>query len=444
VIEHRHFFFIISAIIVSCQPSKIDPIALEDGDSNPVHEAFSDSIDQFADDIDVLNSIGYLGGVEEPAEKEGITIYDPNRAQPGLNFYVSAHKSEAILMDMTGSIIHRWHYPFSNLHAYIGEATITQNMQNVESRHWRRAWLYPNGDLLAIHDSIALVKIDQNSNVLWVYPQGVHHDLHVLPDNTIYAISHENRIDPTINPDKEIRDDLIVILDPDGNEIKRISLYQCIKNSDVRPILDAMPRSGDLFHTNSIQVLDGSYAHIHPAFKKGNVLISILMTDTIAVLDLKQEKVVWYMQGSFRFQHEAKTLPNGNLLLFDNFGPALKNTPISIRPGAGQSAWYSYIFNPELPEKSGSAILEIDPLTKRTIWEYQGTPANPFSSETCGTTYRLANGNTLITETQYGRAFEITPTGEIVWEFVSPHRFGENVARLFDLQRVDPLQLSFL
>jgi len=33
---------------------------------------------------------------------------------------------------------------------------------------------------------------------------------------------------------------------------------------------------------------------------------------------------------------------------------------------------------------------------------------------------RLPNGNTLITEAASGRAFEVTPEKEIVWEFVSP------------------------
>jgi hypothetical protein len=33
---------------------------------------------------------------------------------------------------------------------------------------------------------------------------------------------------------------------------------------------------------------------------------------------------------------------------------------------------------------------------------------------------RLAGGNTFITEGATGRLFEITPEGEVVWEYVSP------------------------
>lgn len=37
-----------------------------------------------------------------------------------------------------------------------------------------------------------------------------------------------------------------------------------------------------------------------------------------------------------------------------------------------------------------------------------------------GAAQRLPNGNTLVTESHHGRAFELDPNGEIVWEFHAP------------------------
>ena len=37
---------------------------------------------------------------------------------------------------------------------------------------------------------------------------------------------------------------------------------------------------------------------------------------------------------------------------------------------------------------------------------------------------RLPNGNTLICEADFGRFFEVTSKGELVWEYVNPY-FGE-------------------
>ena len=37
-----------------------------------------------------------------------------------------------------------------------------------------------------------------------------------------------------------------------------------------------------------------------------------------------------------------------------------------------------------------------------------------------GMAQRLPNGNTLITESSFGRFFEVTSQGEIVWEYINP------------------------
>ena len=76
------------------------------------------------------------------------------------------------------------------------------------------------------------------------------------------------------------------------------------------------------------------------------------------------------------------------------------------------------------------------------VREYRSGSAEglPFRAAQGGV-QRLANGNTLITESMGGRAFEVTRDGKIVWEFVSPHRAGdanELVAVLLDVVRLPP------
>jgi hypothetical protein len=46
----------------------------------------------------------------------------------------------------------------------------------------------------------------------------------------------------------------------------------------------------------------------------------------------------------------------------------------------------------------------------------------PFYSFNISSARRLPNGNTLIDEGQAGRFFQVTPEGEIVWEYVSPFK----------------------
>ena len=61
---------------------------------------------------------------------------------------------------------------------------------------------------------------------------------------------------------------------------------------------------------------------------------------------------------------------------------------------------------------------------------------------------RLPNANTLITESEAGRAFEVTPEKKIVWEYFNPHRGDEDpklIATLFEVVRLPPdLPLEWL
>jgi hypothetical protein len=133
--------------------------------------------------------------------------------------------------------------------------------------------------------------------------------------------------------------------------------------------------------------------------------------DAIAILDLERQVAVWTATGIFRAQHHATALENGNIMIFDNQGPG----------------------------DDYSAVREYNPETMLEVWSYVGSPEQPFHSATVGATYRLPNGNTLITEGKKGRAFEVTQGREIVWEYLNPNRlYDDRIARLWDLQRLDP------
>jgi predicted Rdx family selenoprotein len=87
-----------------------------------------------------------------------------------------------------------------------------------------------------------------------------------------------------------------------------------------------------------------------------------------------------------------------------------------------------------------SKVIEFDPFTQQILWSYESTPRQPFSSLLSGSNQRLPNGNTLITESDTGRAFEVTRDGRIVWEYRNPARAGDGnrlVAILSEVVRLD-------
>jgi hypothetical protein len=359
-----------------------------------------------------VKALPYLQGYRPAQDRPVVVEHGKAAAFQGLNFYVSGHAAEAVLMDMGGRTLHRWRYPLRRLWPDLARDPAMAKLE-----YWRRAYLYPNGDLLGIYEGLGLVKLDSRSRVLWSHRGGIHHDLSVLDDGTIYVLDRDGKILPRIHPKEGVLEDFVTVLDRSGRVLRRVSILECFERSPYAGLLQKMPRSGDVFHTNTLEVLDGRFADRHPAFRKGNLLVSVHTLDTLAVLDPERRTVVWALAGGrpgiWRKQHQPTFLDDGRLLLFDNLG-------------AGRDR---------------SRVLELDPLTGETVWQFGGTRDVDFFSKTLGSCQRLPNGNTLITESENGRALEVTPEGKVVWEFYNPHRAGEHrelVAVLFEMVRLPP------
>jgi outer membrane protein assembly factor BamB len=104
------------------------------------------------------------------------------------------------------------------------------------------------------------------------------------------------------------------------------------------------------------------------------------------------------------------------------------------------------VFNNHLTAKTSSVQI-IDPHTGKLSWEYRGPDLAPLASKSSSGVEVLDNGNILITETNKGRVLEITPKGEIVWEFHNPFKTGERgalVAHVYHIDRVEPSLAAWL
>jgi hypothetical protein len=237
-----------------------------------------------------------------------------------------------------------------------------------------------------------------------------HHDLEVAADGRVFMLALEPRALPGFGEGGHLLDDYIAILSEDGELARKISVTDCFLNSRYAELVTRAVQSFDLLHTNTITILDGRLASRIPAFRAGNLLVSCRNIDAIAVIDPERQEVVWAMRGMWTMQHEPSVLDSGRMLIFDNHGNG-----------------------------GSSRVTEFDPLTQEIAWEFSGSPAESFYSIGLGSAARLPNGNTLITESTAGRAFELTPEKDVVWEYVNPRRTGEKnelIAAVFEVVRL--------
>jgi hypothetical protein len=342
-------------------------------------------------ELERIATLGYLASGDVAPVETGLRRFE-SAAFEGFTAYVSGDFPGAFLLDMEGRVVHSW--------------------EESGPESWARVHAYPDGSVLGVSRKPArLVKLDPDSRIVWVYGGlnlKAHHDVRITPDGTIYALVRRARAIPWFSWDGGVNDDMVVVLRPEDDsvtEVVKVSILEAFRSSRFAELLSEPWFAGsDPLHANSLEVLEGRVPH--KAFRPGNVLLSMRNIDALAVLDLERREVVWFNRGLWQAQHEARVTDEGRILLFDN------------RPTDGQSR-----------------IVEYDVLLDEIVWSYT---ASGFHSHGAGAQQRLPNGNTLITESQKGRIFEISPYGQVVWDYVNPRLFkgGQMVVRVPRGQRV--------
>ncbi len=359
-------------------------------------------------EMDRLLSIGYVSGSKSGSGSSDITIMDSSLASGNLRYFTSGHAPCAELMDSTGRILHQWEYSYDQCRKDgLGLGLFFPEDTQGVTECWRRALILPGGDLLAVFEGHGLIRIDRNSRLVWGFPGRCHHDVELAPDGSIFVLTRTATVLPRIHPEKPVLLDFITHLSPEGKVLDSIDLLTAFENSIYASVLDFAHDAGDIFHTNTLERLDGKAAYRSPVFAKGNFLISIRELNTIAIVDPELRQVVWALSGMWLAQHQPTLLDNGNILLFDNLG-----------------------------HEGRSKVIELDPLTQEVVWTYANGPASPLYTKTCGSCQRLPSGNTLIVESDNGRVLEVTPAGQIVWEYRNPRRTGRNnelIAAILDM-----------
>lgn len=361
--------------------------------------------------------------------RRGVTIKDTARMQPGYTLFTSGNASVARLIDADGHVVHQWQLPFSQIW---DDTAAVQQPQADDLIYMRRARPLPNGNLLAVYVSgndtpwgYGLVELDPDSHVVWKYLAHVHHDIDLTDDGRVVTLTHQFTDKPLAHypfvPTPYL-EDYLVTLSPDGEPLSRISIMKMLADS---PYGVALRRTEPWFanfdplHVNTVDWLDAGDAKALGIGQAGDVMIMLRQINLLAVVNPHTKKIIWAMHGDWLNPHDPHVLANGHILMFDNLG--------------------------HMDNGNRSRVIEFDPHNAGIVWQYDGNAQHPLDSAIRSTDQRLANGNTLITESDGGRLLEVTPGGDIVWEYVNPIRAGNNdgfIPVVSGGRRVDPGSLD--
>lgn len=356
----------------------------------------------------------------------GLRTHDARQTNPGYTLYAPiAGDGEVYLIDLDGEIVHQWTLPYApGRHARLLEdGTLLYNGKQPQDEPLFPIW--------GVYHGGVILQADKDSNVLRQLEHPYqHHDFALLANGnlallTVEPLSQEQA--DTVrggHPGSEaaggiIWGDVIVEITWEGEIVWKWAAIDHLDPADA--------------------VLDPHYAREHWPMANtvnettdGDLVVGFRSTSTAILIDRSDDSIAWTLGApSLAQQHYPHVLPSGNVLAFDNG---------SFRDGI--SVPYS-------------RAVEIDPATGDEVWVYIDNPPQNFYSPYMGSAQRLPNGNTLLTEGSFGRIFEVTPNGDVVWEFVVPQfgSFGKGVGldssqgpnnSIFRAYRYEPDILGYL
>jgi hypothetical protein len=259
--------------------------------------------------------------------------------------------------------------------------------------------ILPDGSIFYSFDGgVSLKHVDIHGQTLW-HKIGYYHHAITLAENgqTLWSLRHAFSLNHAFGDtdDRAVFDNpknrFLEQLDTEtGNTLQTITLADIASaNKELSILKTRRPNRFDPYHENDVEPLPVSFAEQFPQFSPGDLLVSIRNANLVFVMNPQSHKVKWWRMGMAIGQHDPDWLPDGSISVFDN--------------GRGIET---------------SRIIKIDHrmMTIKTI--LAGEKYN-FNSNFRGKHQVLPDGSILVSSTLQGRFFEVSPSGEIVFELIN-------------------------
>jgi len=334
----------------------------------------------------------------------GVTVYNADAVSPGVTL-LTGHwpaygwRAGLRLIDAEGNLLHHWN---------VDSKEIWPLRQFLDA-NVHGSYLFPNGDVVFNIEYAGLVRLDACGNVVWNTSAGTktYHSVFRADDGNFWVAGHHTidpgdaraKLFPAIG--KPLGEETLMEFTPDGQLVREISLLEALYNSDYKHLLwhyDRLgkPQTWDILHLNDVETLGHDLASDFPMFDEGDILVSSRALSAVAVLS-PEARIKWLIAGELTHQHDPDFEPGGWISVFDNRTER----------------------NNEGTHLGGSRIRAINPLSNEIRDLYPtANQTRLFYSPAAGKHQLLDNGNRLITEAQAAHVFEVSPEGELVWEWV--------------------------
>ncbi len=322
-----------------------------------------------------------------PFRATGLTHHDPARAFPGFTLFAPLDGQKVFLINMAGEVVHEWRPP-APWGSYYGYLLPTGNLLLrcvTKDQRWQIGGA-----------SGAVVELDWDGTVVWRYEDpALHHDhcrlangntmllyWEALPEALTWQV--QGGIPGTgLDGGNVMLGDALREVDAQGRTVWEWHSFTALDPKV--DLICPLEARREWTHCNAVEEL-----------ADGTLVVSARATSTVYILDRTTGQFRWHWgPGILSHQHDPTPVGDDHLLMFDNGEHRKLSLPHSL-------------------------VVEVDIASGNVVWQYAGAPRASFFSTGISGAQRLPNGNTLICEGRPGRLFEVTPEGQIVWEYINP------------------------
>lgn len=386
--------------------------------------------------------------------KTGLIQHDRSKAFAGYTIFTPRSNTSTFLLDMDGNVVHKWDLPEGMAILKLAKLLENGNLLRMVKPAGTGSLASPEAKA---GPGATLQEVDWDGNVVWEYfsesrNQRAKNDLIRLPNGNTLFLAYDERtareaLEKGMTAERlggvEVVFPMKVV---EVNPEKEIVWEWCFWDhySSAKHGNTNEPGKLDInivATTNPLQNQDMTHSSImNYSPETGRILLTSRHASEIYVID----------HGTVNYKDPAAGIakaagPAGDFLARygnpANYGAGKPNSATSygdrkfyaqhgpnwIGPGLAGAGHILVLNNGvDRPDGSYGSIHEIDPETGKDVWVWMAEDPSSFAPSHNGSAQRLPNGNTLSVNGTSAVIFELTPSGEVVWEYKVPGPAGQD------------------